>query len=128
MIPQQQGLPGQPQQPPMPAGGTGAAQQMRPMPGQGAQALSLLHAGVEALQKALVGLPMGSELHSAVLKAVTDISRRMTGGNEDHAAQIQALSALAREAQQNPQQAMLQKMFQQPGAPGGGAQPQQPMQ
>jgi hypothetical protein len=111
----------------MPQGGTGAVTQPRPMMGSGAQALTLVHTAMEALQKSLVGLPMGSELHTAVLKAITDISRRMdVGGGGDHAAQTQALAAMSRDIQSNPQAAVMQRMFPQ----GGGAEqpPQMPQQ
>jgi hypothetical protein len=102
-------------------GGTGAVTAPRPMMGTGAQSLTLVHTALEALQKSLVGLPMGSELHTAVLKAVTDISKRMNNESGDHSAQVQALAAMGRDAQTNPQAAAMQKMFPQPGA-----QPQPP--
>lgn len=115
-------FPGQPQ-PQAPQGGTGAATAMSPMMGAGAQALSQLRLGVEALQKSLVGLPMGSELHTAVLKAVTDISKRMESGGGDNAGQMQALVQRARELQQQPQAAAMQQLMQQGG--GQGQPPQQ---
>jgi len=111
----------QPQQPAPPGGGTGQATTMRPMLGAGAQAMSMVRVAIEALQKALQGLPMGSELHTAVLKSITDLSRRMEGGT-DHAAQIQALAGLQRAAQGNPQaQAMQQQMMQHGGGAPGAA-------
>lgn len=106
---------GHPPQPTIPGGGTGAATQMRPQMGAGAQGLTLVRTGVEALQKALVGIPMGSELHTAVLKAITDISRRMESGGGDKAGQTQALAAMARDNQSNPQAAVMQRMFPQAG-------------
>lgn len=105
-------------------GGTGAATAPRPMMGTGAQSLTLVHTGLEALQKSLVGLPMGSKVHTAVLKAITDISKSMDNQSGDKSSQIQALAAMGRDAQQNPQAAILQKMGGQPQAPampGGGA-------
>lgn len=118
--PPQPGMPGAPQQPQMPQGGTGAATAPRPMMGTGQQSMTLVHTGIEALQKALVGLPMGSELHTAVLKAITDISKRMDNSQGDASSKMQALVAMAREAQNNPQAAMMQKMQM------GGGQPQPP--
>ena len=103
-------------------GGTGPVTAPRPMMGSGAQSMTLVHTGLEALQKALVGIPMGSELHTAVLKAITDISRRMEGGGGDHAAQTQALAGMARENQSNPQAAVMQRMF-----PQAGGEQQAPM-
>lgn len=99
----------------MPTGGTGAVTAPRPMMGAGQQGLTLVRTGIEALQKALQGLPMGSELHTAVLKAITDLTRRMGEGQQDHAAQIQALTGMARDTTQNPQAALMQRMFPQAG-------------
>lgn len=92
----------------------------KPMMGAGAQGLQLVHLAVEALTKALQGIPMGSELHTAVLKSITDLSRRMESGSGDQAAKMQSLMAMAREQQQNPQAAAMQRMSQ------GGGQPQPP--
>lgn len=100
-----------------PTGGVGGATQMRPMMGTGVQGMVLVRTGVEALQKALMGLPMGSELHTAVLKAITEISRRMESGPGNQSEQIQALGSMARDASNNPQVAQLAKMFQQGGGP-----------
>lgn len=94
------------------------------MMGTGAQSMTLVHTGLEALQKSLVGLPMGSKVHTAVLKAVMDISKSMDNEGGDKASQIQALSAMGRDMQSNPQAAVMQKMF--PGAGGEGGQPQPP--
>lgn len=106
-------------------GGTGAATAPRPMLGSGAQSLTLVHTGLEALQKSLVGLPMGSKVHTAVLKAVTDISKSMDNEGGDKSSQLQALAAMSRDMQSNPQAAAMQKMFPQaPGAAGGAPQPQ----
>jgi hypothetical protein len=93
------------------------------MVGTGAQGLVLVKTGVEALQKALVGLPMGSELHTAVLKAITDITRRMQNAPDDHSAQIQQMGAMARDMQNNPQAAALQRLAGGGGPPPGGAPP-----
>lgn len=86
------------------------------MPGASAQASAVLHVGVEALQKALPLLPMGSELHNAVLKAVSDIAKRMEGA-QDNAAMIQQLVSMAREAQAQPQQAAQMRGMMPGGAP-----------
>lgn len=94
------------------------------MPGAGAQGLTSVKTGLEALQKALTGLPMGSPLHAAVLKAVSDISKHLdeagpqAGGNPQ--AVIQQLIQMARGANQQPQAAAMDKM-----GMGGGAPPPQ---
>ena len=71
------------------------------MPGAGVQGVAGVKVGLEALQKALPTLPMGSDLHSSVLKAISDISKHV--GSEglpqpDQGDKIQALLALARNA------------------------------
>lgn len=105
-----------------PAGGTGAVTTPRPMMGTGAQSLTLVHTGLEAFQKSLVGLPMGSKIHTAVLKAITDISKSMDNEGGDKSSQIQALAAMGRDAQANPQAAVMQKLMG-GAAPGGAPQP-----
>lgn len=112
--------PGSPMMPQPPMGGTGAATAMRPQMGNLAQSLTMVHTGLEALQKALVGIPMGSELHTALLKSITDISKRLDNSQGDKASQVQGLATMARDLQANPQQAAMQR------AMGGGGQPQPP--
>jgi hypothetical protein len=87
----------------------------RPQMGNAAQALTLVHTAIDALQRALPGLPMGSELHTAVLRTVTELSRRTSNEGGDKGSQLQALSQMGRGLQQQPQQAALQRM--QPPAP-----------
>lgn len=112
--------------PPMPQGGTGAATAPKPMMGAAAQAMALVRAGLEALQKSLGGLPMGSEIHTAVLKAVIDVSRRLEKGSDgDNAASTQALAQMARENQAQPQQAAAMARMM-PGGPGGPPPPPPP--
>jgi hypothetical protein len=95
------------------------------MPGAGAQALTGVKLALEALQKSLPGIPMGSDIHTAVLKAITEISKHLdkAGQDGDQASMIQQLAQMARGQQQAPPQAAaMQRMF--PGA--GGGQPQPP--
>jgi hypothetical protein len=109
------GMGGPPKQP----GGTGAATVPRPQMGNAASSLTLVHTALEALQKALPGLPMGSELHTAVLRTVTDLSKRLGNEPGDKASQVQQLAQMGRGLQANPQAAALQRLQ------GGGA-PQPP--
>lgn len=67
-----------------------------PMPGAAAQGNTALKVALEALQKALPLLPMGSELHTSVLKAVTDISKRMGAAGGGKGEMLQELAALAK--------------------------------
>jgi len=101
-------------------GGTGPAITGGPMAGAAAQGTALVHTALEALQKALPQLPMGTPMHAAVLKAVTDISKHMDkGGTEggDKSAIIQQLMELARNAKTNPNAAAAMPQGTPPQAP-----------
>jgi len=75
-----------------------------PAHGSAQQGMAALTSAVELLQKALPQLPMGSKLHTAVLKAVSDIGKHMAeeGGAKDQSAIIQQLVDMARSAKVNP--------------------------
>lgn len=108
--------------PSAPPGGTGSASAPQAMAGAGSQAVSAVKMALEALQKALPGLPMGTDLHTAVLKALTDLSKHVgeTAGG-DNSSVIQQLAQMARQQQQAPQQqAALRAM---PPSPPGAAPP-----
>jgi hypothetical protein len=69
------------------------------------QGMAALTSALELLQKSLPQLPMGSKLHTAVLKAVSDIGKNMAeegGGAKDQSAIIQQLVDMARQAKVNP--------------------------
>lgn len=119
-------MPGMPTPPPGLAGGTGPASVPTPMMGAATQGVAGVKTALELLQKALGSVPLGSDLHMSVLKAVTDLSKHMNDlpsqpGGQDV---VQQLAQLARQAQSggaNPLAGMM------PGAggppPGGGAPP-----
>lgn len=117
--------PGMGSAPPGPQGGTGAAMQTGPMQGSAAQGMAAVKMGLEALQNSLTKIPMGSDLHTEVLKAITNISKHMAEGQggADPSSVIQQLVAAQRQQQQQPppQAAAMHSMF--PPAAGGGAQP-----
>ena len=99
-----------------------------PMAGMGRQGIAKAELGVKALQEALAEIPMGSDLHAAVLKALSDISKHLKtgagpGGGGDQNAIIQQLVAMARQQGQPPQAGAMQSMF-----PGGGGAPPPAMQ
>ena len=73
---------------------------------------------IQQIQNALPNLPIGSELHKATLKAVTDLSKHYQGPSQatDGAQQTMAQDNLRRMMQQ----AMLRRIIQNQG--GGGAQ------
>jgi hypothetical protein len=112
--------------PPGPPGGTGGAMAPGAMLGQQAKAMEGVKLGLKALQEALPSIPIGSELHQAVLKAVGDIGKHIDqGGPGDQSGMMQQLVQMARSAQgAPPQAAAMQRAF--PTAPppaGGGAPP-----
>lgn len=109
--------------PAVPPGGTGPAASPQPMMGQAHEGLAGVRMAVTALQKALPTLPMGSPIHTAVLKAVTDLTKVVGQGEDDKASTMQNLVGMARNMQANPSQGLMQKLF--PGGPGAqqGAQP-----
>lgn len=86
-------------------GGVGAASQPGGMPGSQAQGVALVKTAVDALQKAIPQLQMGSEIHTAVLKATADLSKNLEKagvGGKDPASVVQQLVELMRNAKQNP--------------------------
>ena len=94
------------------------------MPGGSQQGLASLKVGLEALQKALPQLPMGSKLHQSVLKAVADIGKNIEheGGGGDQAGAIQQLMEAMRSAKTNPNLAQMM-----PAAGGAPPPPMPPM-
>lgn len=105
--------------PPMhPPAGTGAATAPGPQAGAAAQGVTGVKLGLEMLQKALPGIPMGSPLHQKVMKAITDIGKEMGDGANDPAAQMQMLVQMARKAETDPARAAMMRAM-----PGAGGQP-----
>jgi len=112
--------PGSPPIPPQlagPPGPTGPVTAPSPMLGQGASAMSEVRNALVALQKALPMIPMGSDLHKAVLKAVGDIGKHLDPADKEanKGIDIQTLLQQAKaQSQAAPQAALLKAM-------GGGA-------
>jgi hypothetical protein len=103
-------------------GGTGPAAAPGPLQGSAVQGMTSLKLGLEALQKALPQLQMGSEVHSSVLKAISDIGKHFAGGGAeqgDQSAGIQQLVEMMRNAKQQPNMAAMMP----PGGGGGGGPP-----
>jgi hypothetical protein len=122
------GMPGAPP-PPMPGAGTGPVAAPSPMAGNAQQGVAAVKAALEFLQKALPQIPMGSKLHTAVLKAVEQIGKELTaeGGGNDKSAMVQQLMELMRNAKTNPNaQAALPQGAPPPQAPAMPA-PMPPM-
>ena len=94
------------------------------MAGSASQGMSKVKIGLEALQAALPMIPMGSELHADVMKAVSSISKHLGdkgGAGGDQGGGIQQLLEMLRNAKTQggppPQAGMM------PGAPGGAPPP-----
>lgn len=83
-----------------------------------------ISAALQQIQRALPNLPIGSEIHKATLKALTDLSKHYQGPSDatDGAQQTMQQDNL----RQMMQQAMLRRVLaaqQQGGGQGGGAPP-----
>ena len=85
------------------AGGTGAATMPGAMKPQGISGVAGVKAAIELLQKAMVDLPLGSPLHTKVIKFVSDASKELADSDQaPHVAPndiVQQLAAAARAAQ-----------------------------
>jgi hypothetical protein len=112
------GLPGAPPS----AGAAGPASNPSPMAGNAAHGVEKLKLSLKGLQESLSALPMGSPIHTAVLKALTDIGKELEkhGGQQgDPGAAIQQLLEMARNAKQAGGPT--------PQLPGAGGAPPPPM-
>jgi hypothetical protein len=92
------------------------------MAGNAKHGMEKLKLSLTGLQEALPALPMGSTLHTAVLKALTDIGKALEkegGGQSDPGAAIQQLLEMARNAKQGGGAP--------PMPPGAGGAPPPPM-
>ena len=111
------GMPGAGGQPPM--GGAGPATMPTQMHGSQQQGMAALKTALEALQKALPQLPMGSALHQSVVKALGDIAKHLEkdgGAGGDQAGIMQQIMEMARAAKTQPNMAAMMPG----GAPAGG--------
>ena len=83
-----------------------------------AQAMSMVREAVKMLQQALGGLPLGSDPHKDVLKAITSLSKSVPPSSEIPGVQMTQLAGLQKQAGDD---AMLQQlaaaMGQGPSAP-----------
>ena len=89
---------------PAPQGVAGPASAPGPMKGAAAGGMTKLKMALKGMQEALPELPMGSAIHTSVLKALTDIGKAVEkeggGGQGDPGAMIQQLVEMARNAKQ----------------------------
>jgi hypothetical protein len=79
----------------------------QPQAGNAAAGHQKLMIAMQALQDALPSLPMGSELHSKVLKVTQELTKELQATKEDPQLQIQSLMGMIKQlAQQAPNQAV----------------------
>jgi len=90
-------------------------------PGNTTQALGEIRIALEALQKALPSVPMGTELHNAVLDAIKKIGQHMTEMQDSPQMKIQNLLQMIQQAKAAQPNAALAGIAQ--GGPPGGAPP-----
>lgn len=89
-------------------------------PGQTTQGLGDIRVALEALQKALPSVPMGTELHNAVIDAVKKIGAHMTEMQDSPQMKMQNLMQMIQRAKAaGPNQALAGLAG--GGAPGGAA-------
>lgn len=109
-----------PQLPPSLQGPSRVGPVTAPQPHSGVASSGLVDVknALEALQKALPAIPMGSDLHTAVLKAVTELSKHMPEVQPSPQMQTQGLMGQIRaNAQNGPQAALASLMPKPPQAP-----------
>jgi hypothetical protein len=95
--------------------------------GNASMALQKVQGALKMLEEALPGVPMGTEMHTNLLKVVSDLAKGLQKVQADPSLQIQQLLQQAKQASQGSPMAALNKMYP-PGAPGagGGAPPPAP--
>jgi hypothetical protein len=108
---------------PAAAPNVGSAAQPQGMGGNVAMAMIQIHNAVQALEKSLPMIPMGSPLHAELLKATTSIIKHLPPGSENPQLQLMAVINQAREQSQQQPMAAMDKLYPPPAAAGGGARP-----
>ena len=108
---------------PAAAPNVGSGAQPQRMGGNVAMAMIQIHNAVQALEKSLPMIPMGSPLHAELLKATTSIIKHLPPGSENPQLQLMAVINQAREQSQQQPMAAMNKLFPPPQAAGGGAPP-----
>lgn len=88
-------------------------------PGNTTQSLSLLRSALENMQKALPSIPMGTELHNAVIDAVKKIGSHMTEMQDSPQMKMQGLLQMIQQMKAGQPNQALAGMAGGGGAPGG---------
>jgi len=94
-------------------------------PGAAAQSMAQVREAIQLLQKALPGLPVGTEIHQKVVKNITDLSKMVPASATNPQVQMTELRDLQQDAGQNQMVNAVQRSM--VGAqPQGGEAPPQP--
>lgn len=96
--------------------------------GNAMAALGKIKVAIQAMQDALPSIPMGSPLHTDVLKCAQSLSKHMDQQQQQEGVPVQALAQMAQQAKQaQPMNALARMGAQQPptspAMPGAGAPP-----
>lgn len=90
-------------------------------PSNAAAAVAGVRQAIELLQSQLQNIPVGTELHKAVLKAVTDLAKHASAGDASPGIQKTAMHGMQQSEQQQAPWAQLMQAIGHGGA--SGAQP-----
>jgi hypothetical protein len=93
-----------------------------PNNGNAAAAMPKVHNAVQMLQDALPAVPMGTELHTAILKAIESISKHMSQNDQSQGLDMQSMIQMMKNASQQAPMQALARMY----PSGGGAGPAMP--
>lgn len=106
---------------PQPTGYSGPSAPPSQNPGLQAQAMTMVREAVQLLQKALVGLPMGSDEHGDVLQTITKLSKMAPPSAAIPGLQSTTLQGLQQDADRSgAMQALMRQMAAaKAGGPGG---------
>src|SRR5271157_1187095 len=124
------GMPGV--HPPLPPGLMGGPPAIGPMmapqgnPGNALAAISKVKSAVTLLQEALPAIPMGSDVHTDVLKAVGMLAKHSDQGQATDQSQITQLMAMIQKLATQQPNAALQRMAQPPSPTASPALPPPP--
>ena len=86
-------------------------------PGNAKGAMEKLHAAAQLINDAIPQIPLGTPLHSAVLKIATDLNKHIGEAKEHAQGTIQTMLQAIQQMRQNPRLGAMG------GAPGGAPQP-----
>lgn len=80
-------------------------------PGGAQSGVAGIHAAIDLLQKALPGLPMGTPIHTAALKATSELTKAVGETHADNAQKIQTFMNAIRGSANNPMQQAMQRVM-----------------